>query len=221
MDADGDEVEEIRVAQPSSWQARGILAAVGVFTLAGVVTWTPLDLPTTGWKIAYFTGLAIVVGLGAVLPFYAAVTGADVAWHLRDDTLVITKTRPFWRSIRHVSAGDARDVAVVLSATGGPERVAVRLELNDGSALVSPDFDDPLDAEWFADAVATALDLAPPANLIPPGAVPQRAWSPWPGRRRGEPAPRFVAPAAPLFAVPTSVPTAAPDDGPSDGGAGS
>lgn len=216
MDTDEDAVDEIRVAQPNSWQARGILAAIGVFTLAGVVTWTPLDLPTTAWTIAYFTGLTVVVGLGAVLPFYAAISGADVAWRLRADHLVVSRKRPFWRSTRHVIAGHARAVAVVLSEKGGPERVAVRLELADGTALTSPDFDDPLDAEWFADAVATALDLPPPANLIPPGVVPQRTWSPWPGRRRGEPAPRFTAPAAPLFAVPT--PT--PDDGPTDGGGG-
>lgn len=218
MDGDDDDADEIRVAQPESWQARGILAAIGVFTLAGVVTWTPLDLPTPLWTFAYFIGLAVVVGLGAVLPFYAAISGADVEWRLKADHLIVSRKRPFWRSSRPVAAGHARAVAVVLSEKGGPERVAVRLELLDGTALTSPDFDDPLDAEWFADAVATALDLPPPANLIPPGAAPQRAWSPWPGRRRGEPAPRFTAPAAPLFAVPTPVPRSAPDDGPTDGG---
>lgn len=199
---------EIRLAQPASWPARLILAALGLFCVAGVLTWTPLDLPTPLSRVAYFVAAGTVLAVGAILPLYAALSGEDAVWRLRPGLLTVELTRPFWRRTLHVTGADIAAISVELAAANGPERVVVKLDLRDRPPLISPSFDDPLDAEWFADALAAALDVAAPANLIPPGMAPRRRWSPWPGRRRETP-PDMRPPATPFLAVP-----AATDDGP-------
>jgi hypothetical protein len=180
---DGDADGEIRLVQPSSRSARLILAVAAGFAIAGLLTWTPVDLPTPAWRAAYLAVVALLLLVFVILPLYAALTGADAVWRLRPGRLGIDLHGPLRRRHIDVTGDNIATVAVdLVPARGGPDRIVVRLERRDAAPLVSPPFDDPLEAEWFADALAAALGVAAPANLLPPGLQPARPWLPRAGR---------------------------------------
>lgn len=168
------------VAHPPSWQARLILAGIAAFCLAVVWAMLPPNVSGLGWGIAAYALVALVLAVGVILPFYAALSGVDLTWQLEPDGLRIVRRRPFWTWQRRLVAADIRRLGIVLAPGGGPERLQVTVTLTSGETLASASFDDPRDAEAFADALAAAFAIAAPASYLPPDIAPRRA-----GRRGG------------------------------------
>lgn len=172
-----EQEDVVVVAQPSSWQARLILAGLAAFCFAVVWAALPPTVSSLAWGLAAYAVIGLVLTVGVILPLYAAVSGADLAWHLEPRGLRIVRRRLFWTRQRLIAAGDVRRLGIDLAPGGGPERLVVTVTLVNGKTEMSPSFDDPLDAEWFADALAQAFDVAAPANILPPGAAPRRFWA--------------------------------------------
>ena len=188
-----DEInDEIIVASPSSLGVRILFGALGLFFTAVLITWTPNDLPTLPWQIAYFVTVGTLFLACAVLPLVAAFTGDDVEWRLSPGQLIIARVAPLRRRVTVLTGDDIRDVTVEPEGSrAGPDRLVVRLELiEDKPLLASPAFDDLDDAEAFAEALCDALDLPPPISLIPPG-FPARP--PWARKSRRSPFRRPLA----------------------------
>jgi hypothetical protein len=188
-----DEInDEIVVASPSSLGVRILFGALGLFFTAVLITWTPNDLPTLPWQIAYFVTVGTLFLACAVLPLVAAFTGDDVEWRLSPGQLIIARVAPLRRRVTVLTGDDIRDVTVEPEGSrAGPDRLVVRLELiEDKPLLASPAFDDLDDAEAFAEALCDALDLPPPISLIPPG-FPARP--PWARKSRRSPFRRPLA----------------------------
>lgn len=188
-----DEInDEIVVASPSSLGVRILFGALGLFFTAVLITWTPNDLPTLPWQIAYFVTVGTLFLACAVLPLVAAFTGDDVEWRLSPGQLTVARIAPLRRRVTVLTGDDIRDVTVEPEGSrAGPDRLVVRLELiEDKPLLASPAFDDLDDAEAFAEALCDALDLPPPISLIPPG-FPARP--PWARKSRRSPFRRPLA----------------------------
>lgn len=184
--------DEIVVASPSSLGVRVLFGALGLFFTAVLITWTPNDLPTLPWQIAYFLTVGTLFLACAVLPLVAAFTGDDVEWRLSPGQLIVARVGPLRRRVTVFTGDDIRDVTVEPEGSrAGPDRLVVRLELiEDKPLLASPAFDDLDDAEAFAEALCDALDLPPPISLIPPG-FPARP--PWARKARRSPFRRPLA----------------------------
>jgi hypothetical protein len=185
--------DEIVVATPSSLGVRLLFGALGLFFTAVLITWTPNDLPTLPWQIAYFVTVGTLFLACAVLPLVAAFTGDDVEWRLSPGQLIVARVGPLRRRVTVLTGDDIRDVTVEPEGSrAGPDRLVVRLELIDDKKplLASPAFDDLDDAEAFAEALCEALDLPPPISLIPPG-FPARP--PWARKSRRSPFRRPLA----------------------------